>query len=282
MNIPDTLLKPRNIIASILVMPLFVMLFAVVYNPMFGHGADDPGVQLWIDHAEFCITILSTITLGVVGVSRLIFYFAARRTSLNLLQYLFWQLIEFAILCLFADLFLSLYFHQKYFVLLPTIMLYGALILFFPYIISWLYFRERDLEHQLAASQQRVHELQLGMEKSEQGAIKFVDEKGTVRLVVNASRIVYIESAGNYVNIVYEDSGRLVRFSLRNTLKGIEQVCSENDLVRCHRSYFINLHKVKILRKGPEGVFAEMDAEGVSDIPVSKSFANEVIRLFNL
>ena len=282
MNIPDTLLKPRNIIASILVMPLFVMMFAVVYNPMFGNSTGDPGVQLWMEHAEFCITILSTITLGVVGVSRTILYFAARRTTFHMLQYLFWQLIEFVILCLFADLFLALYFHQKYFVLLPTIMLYGALILVFPYIVSWLYLYERDMERQLAASEQRIHDLQMGLEKVEQGAIKFVDEKGTVRLAVNASRIVYIESAGNYVNIVYEDSGKLVRFSLRNTLKSIEKVCSENDLVRCHRSYFINLHKVKVLRKSPEGVFAEMDADGVSDIPVSKSYANEVIRLFNL
>ena len=110
--------------------------------------------------------------------------------------------------------------------------------------------------------------------------IRFADEKGVVKLVVGAERIISLESAGNYVTILYNDDGKLVRYSLRNTLKGIEDNCAANGIVRCHRSFLVNLKKIRIIRHTPQGVFAEMDFPGVENIPVSKTYASELLRLF--
>ena len=68
--------------------------------------------------------------------------------------------------------------------------------------------------------------------------------------------------------------------SLRNTMKGIEDACSQHSLIRCHRSYYLNLDRVKLLRKAPDGLYAEIDVDGVDDIPVSKSYAATVTQRF--
>lgn|SRR5574344_201515 len=281
MKIPEILYKPRTVVSTIIVIPLFLMLFTVVYTPTFGHEGELSLIN-WTQHSSFCISIICAITLGVVALSRIGFFFYVRYNDhFNAMQYLMWQVVEFVCVCLFVDLFLSLYFDRGFFELMSTIFLYGALILVFPYVILWLFYNGHDKELKLAAAEQHITDLQQGLEKNEPGAVKFIDDKGNVKLIVGANRIIYIEAAANYVNIVYENSGKLVRFSLRNTLKGIEAACAANDLVRCHRSYFINLHKVKLLRRDPDSLYAEMDTDGVDDIPISKSYANEVVRLFN-
>ena len=149
----------------------------------------------------------------------------------------------------------------------------------FPYTFYWLLVERMDRDQRIANAQRALMELRRNGGDDER-TIRFADDKGNVKLIVSTDRVISIESAGNYVNILYENNGKLVRFSLRNTLKGIEELCDSYSLVRCHRSYFINLHKVKLLRKESDGVFAEIDAEGVEDIPVSKSYAADVMQRF--
>ena len=63
-------------------------------------------------------------------------------------------------------------------------------------------------------------------------------------------------------------------------MKAIEEVCIENGLVRCHRSYLINPLHVKVLRKDQEGVvYAELDAPEVQHIPVTKRYYASVSSL---
>ena len=63
-------------------------------------------------------------------------------------------------------------------------------------------------------------------------------------------------------------------------MKAIDEICQENGLVRCHRSYYINPSFVKVLRKDKEGViFAEMDSRGMVRIPVSKTYYDRLAEL---
>lgn len=272
--------NPRCMAAYIVGIPLFFMFFSVVYTPTFGTER----IHLFTTPHElaFCISILTAIAFGVVLVSRVGFFFSTRNLRFTPLQFFIWQVCEFVVISMFANLFLSLYGHTPFFESLPKVFLYGVMILIYPYFIIWLLVGKHGAEHDLDKANMQIAELKLGLERNEAGAVKFADEKGQVRLVVSADKVVYLESSNNYVDIVYEDAGKLIRFALRNTLKGIEDVCVANDLVRCHRSYFINLRKVKLLRKDAEGVFAEMETEGVNDIPISKTYATEVTRLFSL
>jgi len=72
-----------------------------------------------------------------------------------------------------------------------------------------------------------------------------------------------------------------LRYTLRNTMKGIDKICTANGLVRCHRSFFVNINKVKVIRRTPEGMVAEIDHPGVDTVPVSKTYASDLISLFS-
>ena len=60
-----------------------------------------------------------------------------------------------------------------------------------------------------------------------------------------------------------------------------ENLAKDNALVRCHRSYIVNLDKVKVMRKTKDGIFLELDALNTPDIPVSKTFYPKVISKFS-
>ena len=60
-----------------------------------------------------------------------------------------------------------------------------------------------------------------------------------------------------------------------------ENLTNDSPLVRCHRSYIVNLDKVKVLRKTKEGIFLELDTDNTSDIPVSKTYYERVMNKFS-
>lgn len=269
-------LKP-NLIFCVAV-PLYLILFMVTYCPTFGF---DDWFTLWEPQVGIIIPIIAAIELGCILISRTVLCFALVRHSLSRIEYLTWMMVELVVINLFVALFISLYMQMKYFDTLPRILLVGFGINIFPYAFYWI---AEDLicrDNRLSETEKLLEEMRRGIERNESGAIRFIDEKGNTKLVVGSERVISLESAGNYVTILYDNDGKLVRYSLRNSLKGIEDVCKANNLVRCHRSFFVNLNKIKIIRRTPQGVFAEIDHAGVEDIPVSKTYAPELLRLFS-
>lgn len=278
MKIPEQLYSVKSNLIFCLLAPIFVMLFVVIYDPTFGLSAEH--YDFVNDNKGFCLPIICAIELLVLLVSRAILCFGVVRRRISELEFLAWQAVEFVVVCLFVDLFLSLYLHIDYFNLLPRILLVSFAINLFPYAFYWVFVERMDRDARIADAYALMTKMRSPGEHNE-GMIRFVDDKGNTKLMVGAERVITIESAGNYITIQYDDDGKLMRYSLRNTLKSIEQVCNANGLVRCHRSFFVNLNKVKIIRRTPEGVVAEIDHPGVNNIPVSKTYAPDLIRLFS-
>lgn len=281
MNISETYYSVKSNLIFCFAAPIYMMLFAVLYCPTFGYEGDGGWIADWNSHAGFCLPIVCAIVLGVLLASRAILCFALVRHTLSKWEYMVWELAEFVIACLFCDLFLSIHLGTNYFSILPRIMIIGFGLLVMPYLCFWLAMEIASRDQRLREADETIRELRKGAERSEAGAIRFVDEKGSVKLAVGADKVISIESAGNYVTILYDNGGRLLRYSLRNTLKSLEAVCKSNGLVRCHRSYFVNIKMIKIIRRTADGLFAEIDHAGVEDIPISKSYATELMQLFS-
>lgn len=270
-------LKP-NLVFGI-ALPVYIILFVTIFKPSIGWS--DGWSESWGASASLCLPIIAAIELVSVLISRCALCFLPLSRSLSRTEYLIWLILELIVTSLFVDLFLSIFLQKPYFDLLPSTMLSNICLNIIPYVIFWIALLMQEQSMQLAKAEQELMELRKGVERSEAGMIRFNDEKGNTKLVVSASRVISLESAGNYVIILYHDNGKLVRYSLRNTLKGIEKVCNANGLVRCHRSYFVNLSKIKIIRRTSEGVYAEMDVPNVGNIPVSKTYAPELLQLFS-
>lgn len=69
---------------------------------------------------------------------------------------------------------------------------------------------------------------------------------------------------------------------LRNSLKWMEEnLIRDTPLVRCHRSYIVNMDKVKILKKVKGGIVLELDEENTPDIQVSKTYYESFMQEFS-
>lgn len=275
--IPSFLLEKKNIIKLLIFTAFFSLVFINIYRPF--------GSESWkeMSRTEFFLFSAIIVAGGIVilAVSRFMMYKTRVKFPLGYWQFFIWIFIEIAVISIGYSFLMRLGFNvkQDFIVLFGYAFLYTALVLFFPYTASWLYFALRDTEREL---ERVTHEENfVDLEDEQNKLINFQDEKGTLRFSVKLSNLLFIESADNYVEIHYLQKGKLSRFLLRNTLKAIEEKYSSNILLRCHRSFMINIKKVKVLRKDKDGIFLEMDIEGMPDIPVSKTYSEQVIQLFS-
>jgi DNA-binding LytR/AlgR family response regulator len=94
-----------------------------------------------------------------------------------------------------------------------------------------------------------------------------------LKIVLTAPAILYIAAEENYVHIYYLENGRVKEYCLRSSMKALDELCQDNGLIRCHRSFYINPVHVKVLRKDRDGImYAELDADDIRHIPVSKTY----------
>jgi DNA-binding LytR/AlgR family response regulator len=153
-----------------------------------------------------------------------------------------------------------------------------SLVILLPYSILWLYFswREKNTLLQKMSNDEPTIELQ------KKSLLAFPDEKGELKISIVLENLLYIDSSDNYVTIHYLNKSKNLKFLLRNSLKWIdENLTIETPLVRCHRSFIVNLDKVKVLRKTKDGILLELDAINTPDIPVSKTFYDKVMTKFS-
>lgn len=291
MRIPKTIYKIKSNILFILGLVLFVLFFAIIYTPNYGLSEDATGlsdipnvenrVQMWYSHQSICLPLCCAIVLVVTTLSRTFLLLFTKTRRLREIEYLWWQISEVAITSIFINLFLSLFFHYPFFSILPMVMIIYLSVCTYPYAFYWLLAERLERDIRLAEAQRTITRLRRDGEEDTPGMLRFIDDKGNVRLVVGTENVVYLEAAGNYVTILYISAGRLTRYSLRNTLKSIDETCAGTPIIHCHRSYYINLLHVRLLKKTTDGIVAEIDVEGVDPIPISKSYADEVTVRFS-
>jgi len=81
-------------------------------------------------------------------------------------------------------------------------------------------------------------------------SIEFISETGAENLTLLIAEIIFIQSADNYVEIVYMDGDNFKKTLIRNTLKNIElQIKPYSNFIRCHRSCIVNMHFIEKLHQ---------------------------------
>jgi len=105
--------------------------------------------------------------------------------------------------------------------------------------------------------------------------LKLVAENEKDVLEIPVAELLYIESADNYSNIYTRPTDQLQRHILRSSLKRLENQVSLPGIVRCHRSYIVNLGKVKHVEGNAAGYRLYFDLPDVS-VPVSRAYVQVV------
>ena len=166
---------------------------------------------------------------------------------------------------------LSLFYLFKESILATTFIL----LIPYAFAILWMVLEDRN-----AQIRRLKNELEHANEVAEGAPVEmfnFYDERGELKLSVKPELLYYIESADNYVQICYMNAGKIEKLMIRNTLKNIEWRFRDKGLVRCHRSYIVNVKNVKLFRRQDSEVLLEFGDTRVPPIPVSKGFGERVM-----
>jgi len=213
----------------------------------------------------------------VVAISRIIMYHAVRRgRQLRIWHYLVWVAAEIVSMALFFTLFeiVILDDSRTFPELLGRSVRHTSLTLLLPYTMLWLWFSWHDSKLRL----QEISEQPDG--SGQKPMIPLRDEKGVLRLSLKRSDILYMQASDNYVTVWYQSQSKVTKFMLRNTLKTMEDELKQESIIRCHRSYLVNIGNVKLIRREKEGLALELDSTPASTVPVSRTYMHEVLTAF--
>lgn len=101
-------------------------------------------------------------------------------------------------------------------------------------------------------------------------------------LEVSPDCICYLESSGNYVNVYYYEEGKIVRKTIRTTIKKVEeQLVSYDYLLRCHRMYIVNTHWIVRFGRIEQGYRISLQ-DCMDEIPVSRTYLPHIKEVMHI
>lgn len=103
-----------------------------------------------------------------------------------------------------------------------------------------------------------------------------IAENEKERIELEAGKLLYIESADNYSNVVFFENGNLKRQLIRSSLKRLESQLDESFILRCHRTYIVNLKNVTKVEGNAAGYKLFLGQEK-DPVPVSRGFGPLII-----
>lgn len=262
-KIPSVFYKATTQIWFYVGIALFFLAFIVLYEPSdICFFFDTPRQLLTLNEL-----LLSAIILVVLSISRNLMFILRKNLQLTWIFYIMWCVAEIIVMAAFMGLYMSLISlgYYTYFAALGYCFGYLLEIVSYPYVFITLVFVLLSL-----------HEKSV----DEDALIRFYDNTGKLKLVVASAALLFIEAQENYVKIHYQEGQRLKDYTLRNTMRSLEELADKHGLVRCQRSFYVNPLHVRVLRRDKEGVImAELDTVESKPIPVSPRYYEKLSKL---
>lgn len=274
-KIPDFLTDKKNTTRQLIFTSVFALVFINIYSPF--------GVNTWYNFTQLQLFFYSSLVIlagmVIIAISRIIMYQVTNRKRLSIGNYIFWIAAEIVSMA-------AVYVLLQYFIISPPEDILSAfkesikvttLVLLMPYTISYLYLSWRE-------KNKRLEQLSSSKENDTKPVpfhIPFRDERGELRLSLKTEDLLYLEAADNYVQIHYIDGKSEENFMIRNSLKNFEKDLSKWGVIRCHRSFMVNIARVKIVKKERDGLVLEIDAPGNNSLPISETFMQKVLSAFS-
>ena len=280
-TIPGYLLGKYQLIGTVTFSVLFAVIFLNIYIPFsetawFGLG----------DSLMFLHTVVF-IGLGILMLilSRIMMYRSKKVFQMTYLSYIIWCILEIiAIAGLYTAMTLDMPLEndETQLDIFGRGLLYVAISLGIPYIISGMYFAIIDKNNTIRLmNYENVVTDEPVKPEAPMQKITLFDNSGALKLSLNPDSLYYIESDDNYIKVWYTDSkGELKQYMLRCRLKTVEEGFRGSGLVRCNRKYIVNIHKVATLRKESEGYVLDLENEAIPPLPVTKTYTDTVLSYF--
>ena len=249
----------------ILFLTVFIPVFLLVFQP-FGVNNYDPSHRIGASFlfASIGFGIINGVVLALYefGITPFLFK-KSTRAGLALRLFLLVILLSSATYLFYNVLG---HFHDwkwvSYFGFIRDIALMSIL----PLSLIFLYFNYRNTKeaYEILLQQPQTPTLQKSL-------IELTSDNGKDSISIPADALLYIEAQDNYVSIFHLMQDQVKEQLLRTTMKTLGTELKDTGVLRCHRSYFVNINRV-IKAKGNGHQMKLYLSEITSPIPVSRSY----------
>lgn len=255
----------RSIITSLL-FGLFIGLFLVLFEPFDIN-------TLQYEYKTLKFLFFGFITAFVMLIFRYVLpllwpeVFSDRHWKIKH-EILFFLIILFFIANLnglYINYLNSLKFSWKnYFWIIQVTMMLGSIPICFLVLINY--------NRMLKKYMQEGKQLQVkSTSKKASFTIKIPLETNQEYLIIDAETLLYIEADGNYIAVIEDKGHDLSKNLYRISLSRVEDHLNTDHILKCHRSFIVNLNKVTHIKGNAQG-FKLTLANCSMVVPVSRKF----------
>lgn len=297
-EIPKYMISRRYISAIIAFIVAFSTLFMEIYKPF--------SLAIWFstnDTLHFSLTILFYVAaIVVLIVSRSTMYALQDRFMMSINRYVVWLMGEnLAISLLYTIITLSLFPEDglTFETLGPRALFCVTMILAIPNGMVLFYAAYRAKCEEVEASSYQLqklreecrrlelmtkHEKERREEAVTQAAaldrsprmINLYDNNNTLRLTISLDSLYYLESEDNYIKVHYKHNDKIATYMLRCRTKSVEEALRDTVMKRCHRSYIVNISKIRFIHDEHRLHFITLDDDSIRRLPLSKSYYESI------
>lgn len=111
------------------------------------------------------------------------------------------------------------------------------------------------------------------IEQTKTEVLILIAENDKDKIELKPDELLFIESADNYSNIVFYRNNKVNKQLLRGSLKRIESQITFPFILRCHRSYIVNLKLINHIKGNAQGYRIDFKMDIYDTIPVSRNYS---------
>ncbi len=148
-------------------------------------------------------------------------------------------------------------------------------------LVTILAFIANYLIQNRSSLQKQVTDLEGNLLKIDgEDVILLQSKNGKDNIQLRKKDLLYIRAEDNYVSIVYTGALGVKQALMRNTLSSMEQLFEQKGIIKCHRSYLVNVTNIqRFHREGGIHIIQFRDSE--VNIPVSNTYLKKMQKAIN-
>ncbi|MBJ6366617.1 LytR/AlgR family response regulator transcription factor [Snuella sedimenti] len=246
----------RNRVLLVAFVFLYALFFINIYEPF--------NINEWGQEYYWNFTLVGC---GILLITQFIFHFVFKSYRTNLYSVLLYCIFEVSIIALIFFLLENAPLNtfneklQEYFLTLR----YTSLVIMVPYLLFLWYI-------QLRVKISGLKKIEETVKVNANKLITISEENGKVLLAIKPKHLVYVKSAGNYLELFYLKGDKLAKELIRGSVKRFEETIDDDSIIRIHRSYLVNLQHLVSYKKTRKGYALTVQHVPDEIIPISSSY----------
>jgi len=251
-------------------MSIFFYLFLIFFLP-FGVSNFDPNHAYTVD---FLLEILNffgiTLVFALVNEFLIKPYFVRTVSIKAVVAWSIWTLVLLGTINFLTYNLLGNW-HDFHLASAVPFVFNCSTVLIFPLVGTFYYFRYLSLQERIEHFQSG-NDANLDMDQ----LITFEGDGNKDKISLSVSAFMYVRAQDNYAAIHYQEQSKASKQLIRTSLGKLAGSIDHQAVMRCHRSYIVNLMHVNAVKGGKKEIVLYLGPADIS-IPVSKSYRDPIM-----